>query len=119
MPANNESSALDFDDDLPDFSTPEWLEKFDRAPVVYGKPCKAVRPSHHQPRGLFADFTQARRSVPCSRCSQAAAPDLGPIRSHTVLLQCSGLRSGTFTSGRSRVSPAPAWHRPNPLQNRN
>ena len=40
MPANNESSALDFDDDLPDFSTPEWLEKFDRAPVVYGNPAK-------------------------------------------------------------------------------
>lgn len=38
MPANKSSTHPDFDDDLPDFSTPEWRMKFAGAPVRRGRP---------------------------------------------------------------------------------
>ena len=71
MPANNESSALDFDDDLPDFSTSEWLEKFDRAPVVYGKPAKP--PGHqasHDARGHIGASATAHTGTNAARTTK-------------------------------------------------
>ena len=38
MNANSESSDQDYDDELPDFSTPEWVERFLNAPVSPGEP---------------------------------------------------------------------------------
>ena len=35
---NKPSTVPDFDDDLPDFSTPEWQAKFAKAPVRRGRP---------------------------------------------------------------------------------
>jgi uncharacterized protein (DUF4415 family) len=36
--ASEADGVDDFDDDIPDMSTPEWKAKFDAAPVVYGRP---------------------------------------------------------------------------------
>ncbi len=38
MPVNESSMPPDSDDDLPDFSTPEWQAKFARAPLRRGRP---------------------------------------------------------------------------------
>ena len=38
MPVNKSSMPPDSDDDLPDFSTPEWQAKFARAPLRRGRP---------------------------------------------------------------------------------
>ena len=35
---NKPSTVPDFDNDLPDFSTPEWQAKFTDAPVRHGQP---------------------------------------------------------------------------------
>ena len=35
---NKPSTVPDFNDDLPDFSTPEWQAKFADAPVEHGRP---------------------------------------------------------------------------------
>ena len=39
---NKPSTVPDFDDDLPDFGTPEWQAKFAKAPVRRGRPKAAV-----------------------------------------------------------------------------
>ncbi|MCY4504293.1 MAG: BrnA antitoxin family protein [Alphaproteobacteria bacterium] len=38
MPVNKSSTHPGSDDDLPDFSTPEWQAKFAEAPVRRGRP---------------------------------------------------------------------------------
>ena len=35
---NKTSTVPDFDDDLPDFGTPEWQKKFNKASVRRGRP---------------------------------------------------------------------------------
>ena len=35
---NKKSTQAGFDDDLPDFSTPEWQARFAKAPVRRGRP---------------------------------------------------------------------------------
>lgn len=42
MTVNKENMAPDFDDDLPDLSTPEWEAKFAKAKVQRGRPKAAV-----------------------------------------------------------------------------
>jgi len=38
MPENRKPMPRDFDDDIPDMSTPEWQEKFAKAKVQRGRP---------------------------------------------------------------------------------
>ena len=38
MPENKPSTRLDFSEDAPDLSTPDWREKFARAKVRRGRP---------------------------------------------------------------------------------
>lgn len=38
MPGKKRSTADEFDDDIPDLSTPDWRARFDAAPVRRGRP---------------------------------------------------------------------------------
>ena len=48
MDASTHDSGTDYDDDLPDFSTPEWVAKFDNAQFHPGEPIdlQSVRITH-------------------------------------------------------------------------
>ena len=49
MDASTHDSDTDYDDDLPDFSTPEWVAKFDNAQFHPGEPIdlQSVRVTHY------------------------------------------------------------------------
>ena len=53
MDASTHDSDTDYDDDLPDFSTPEWVAKFDNAQFHPGEPIdlQSVRVTHY-PDGI-------------------------------------------------------------------
>ena len=62
MTANKPSTALDFEDDAPDLSAPEWREKIAAAPVRRGRPRAQLRKVSTTIR-LDPDILEAFRSA--------------------------------------------------------
>ena len=73
---STQDTATDYDDDLPDFSTREWVAKFNKAPVHPGEPIdlQSVRVTHG-PDGVTR---VSYKTLPDQRAVSGAAPGIPP-----------------------------------------
>ena len=87
MNANNEGSDQDYDEDLPDFSTPEWEEKWMNATFSPGEPVDldSVRVRNLPDGTTRVSYDLLPQGGGRARESHAARPtDLGAITGETA-----------------------------------